>query len=162
MQPIQDHRLAEIRQKTVEDFNMRALAEVIAKGWPNNKESLPNSIKLFFDYRDELTIQDGLILRGQRIVILHAMQSEMKQKAHAGYLGRNTCLRRARDLIFWSGMSKEIRQYIEGCGTCATYVDRQPAEAQIISPVSERPWQQVAADLLSWGGNNYLITVDKT
>lgn len=56
-------------------------------------------------------------------------------------------------------MSKEIRQYIEACGTCATYADRQPA--QIIAPVPERPWQQVAADLLSWGGNNYLITVDR-
>lgn len=89
------------------------------------------------------------------------MRAEMKQKCHAGHLGINSCLRRARELLFWPGMSAEIRQYVQACATCATYADRQPAEPLIITEVPKRPWQRVATDIFSWGGNEYLVTVDQ-
>ena len=63
--PIKDRRLSEIRSKTLEDPIMKILAEVIATGWLSDKRLLPDSLKPFFDYRDEFTAQDGLILRGQ-------------------------------------------------------------------------------------------------
>ena len=88
---IKDRWLSEIRSKTLEDPIMKILVEVIATGWPSDKRQLPDSLKPFFDYRDELTAKDRLILRGQRIVILLAMRSEMKQKSHVCHLGQ-ACL----------------------------------------------------------------------
>ena len=38
MQPIQDHRLAQMYCDTVEDPTMRALTEVIVRGWTVNKK----------------------------------------------------------------------------------------------------------------------------
>ena len=90
-----------------------------------------------------------------------AMRSEMKQKSHVGHLGINSILRRVRDLIFWPGMSAEIRQYVQACATCPTYADRQPTEPFIITEVPKRPWQRVAADIFKWGGSEYLVTVDQ-
>ena len=128
MHPIKDRRLSEIRSNTLEDPIMKILAEVIATGWPSDKRLLLDSLKPFFDYRDELTAQDGLILRGQRIVIPFAMRSEMKQKPHVGHLGINSSLRRARDLIFWLGMSAEVRQYVQSlrhlCNICRSSTSR--------------------------------------
>ena len=161
MHPIKDRRLLEIRSKTLEDPTTKILTEVIATSWPSDKRLLPDSLKPFFNYMDELTAQDGLILRGQRIVIPLAMRSEMKQKSHVGHLGINSYLRGARDLIFWPGMSAEIRQYVQACATCATYADRQPAEPFIITEIPKRPWQRVAADIFSCGGSVYLVTVDQ-
>ena len=40
------------------------------------------------------------------------LQESMKKKVHMGHLGINSCLRRARDLIFWPGMSTDIREYV--------------------------------------------------
>ena len=94
--PIKDRRPSEIRSKTLEDPIMKILAEVIATGWLSDKRLLPDSLKPFFDYRDELTAQDELILRGQRIVIPLTMRSEMKQKSQVSHLGINSCLRRER------------------------------------------------------------------
>ena len=62
--PIKYRRLSEIRSKTLEDPIMKILAEVIATGWPSDKRLLTDSLKLFFDDRDELTAQNGLVLRG--------------------------------------------------------------------------------------------------
>lgn len=160
LQPIQDSRLAQIRQQTAADPTMMALAEIIAKGWPDHRSALPGTLTPYFNYRDELTAQDGIVLRGERVVIPHSMRAEIKEKVHAGHLGIATCLRRAKDIIFWPGMSAELRQYIEACATCATHADRQPTEQLIVTEVPEKPWQRIATDLLSWGGKEYLITVD--
>lgn len=64
MQSTKDHRLAQICCNTVEDPTITAFAEVIARGWPDKKKVLNDSLN---DYRDKLTVQDGLILQRQRI-----------------------------------------------------------------------------------------------
>ena len=56
-------------------------------------------------------------------------------------------------------MSTEIRPQV--VNTCATYADRQPTEPFIITDVPKRPWQRVAVDIFSWGGSEYLVTVDQ-
>ena len=107
-----------------------------------------------------MTIQDGIVYKGERIVIPSSMRKEMKEKAHAGHLGINSCLRRARDLIFWPGMSAELRQYIETCGICAMHTDKQPQETPIIIGTPPWPWQSVASDLFTRKGQEYMVTVD--
>ena len=118
-------------------------------------EALP-----YFNYRDELTNQDGIIYRGDRIVVPKALRQDMKNRVHAGHLCINSCLRRARDLIYWPGMSAEIRQHVETCGTCATYANKQPQETSVITGIPDRPWKKVATDMLNWAGDEYLVTVD--
>jgi len=95
-------------------------------GWPENKTSVPQSISTYYDYHDELSVQDGIVLRGERVVIPSSMRADMKRRIHAGHLGIKSCLRRARDVVFWPGMSSEIRQFVESCHVCATYCDKQP------------------------------------
>ena len=105
-------------------------------------------------------IQDGIVYRGDRIVFPKALRQDMKNRVHAGHLGINSCLRRARDLIYWPGMSAEFRQHVETCGTCATYASKQPQETSVITGIPDRPWKKVATDMLNWAGDEYLVTVD--
>lgn len=65
-------------------------------------------MKTYHSYRDELTVQDGLVLRGDRIVIPVALRRDVKERIHAGHMGINSCIRRARDLVYWPGMAKDI------------------------------------------------------
>ena len=119
--PIKRDRLDEIRVATERNESLSCLKNTNLKGWPPNKDAVPNSLTPYFSYRDEQTVQDGVILRGERVVIPAAMRPDIKVKVHAGYMGINSCLRRARELVFWPDMSSEIRQYIESCDTCATH-----------------------------------------
>ena len=75
-------------------------------------------------------------------------------------MGINACLRRARQLVFWPGMSKEIRQYVETCDTCASHGTRQTAEPLSQHEVPGRPWEKVGTDIFSISGRSYLVTVD--
>ena len=110
---INTSRLSEIRDATEHDESLKTLRNTIMTGSPENKASVPQSISTYYGYRDELSVQDGIVLRGERVVIPSSMKADMKRRIHAGHLGINSCLRRARDVVFWPGMSSEIRQFVE-------------------------------------------------
>ena len=157
---LRDERLQQIRDATATDRSLTILGEIILKGWPNQKDGIPMEALPYFNYRDELTIQDGIIYRGDRIVVPNALRQDMNNRVHAGHLGINSCFRRARDLIYWPGMSAEIRQHVETCCTCATYANKQPHDTSVITGVPDRPWKKVETDMLNWAGDEYLVTVD--
>ncbi len=158
--PVHSSTLDEVRGATSTDETLTSLGQTIRSGWPDDKSAVSPSLRLYFSYRDELSIVNGIIYRGARIVIPISMRQKVKQRVHAGHLGINSSLRRARDVMFWPGMSSDIRQYIESCGVCASYCDKQPEQSLKMTDVPERPWQKVASDLFSLKGRDYLVTVD--
>jgi len=64
-----DERINEVREATAEDEKMQKLLSIIRDGWPDNKNEAPSELKPYFDMRDTLSHQDGVILKGERIVI---------------------------------------------------------------------------------------------
>ena len=110
--------------------------------------------------RDELTVQDGLIFRGERVVIPSSLRQVMKQKVHSSHMGIDSCLRRAREHIYWTGMSAEIKQQIEACETCGKFGMNQPKEPLMPHEVPSRPWEKVGTDIFEHDNKEYLVTVD--
>lgn len=145
---------------SAEDPVLPLLMETISKGWPKNKDAVSDCLIPYFYHRDEMSVQDGIALRGERIIIPSKLRDELKSKLHAGHLGINSCLRRARELVYWPRMSSEIRQYVESCDVCATYPDKQPAGTINFHDVPNRPWEKVGSDLFTFQDRAYLITVD--
>ena len=83
--PIKRYRRGEIRVAIERVESLSCLKNTIVKGWPPNKDAVPNSMTLYFCYRDEQTVQDGIILRGERVVIPAATRPYIKVKLHAGH-----------------------------------------------------------------------------
>ena len=157
---IKPSRLEDVRKATAGDNTLMELGKTILVGWPDTRSETPEVLLPYFGYRDELTIQDGVLYRGDRVIIPDSLRREMKTKVHAGHLGINACLRRARDMIFWPGMSAEIRHHVETCGTCATYCDKQPTAPLVMQEVPTLPWQKISTALFTWEGKEHLVTVD--
>ena len=134
--------------------------KVILQGWPEEKTSVPPLALPYFYQRDELTTQNGIIFRGERVVVPTKLRAIMKQKVHSSHMGTEACLRRARECIFWPGMSAEIKQSVESCETCRKYDSAQPKETLKSPEIPKRPWERIATDLFSFKGKEFLITVD--
>ena len=160
MTPVKDALLAQIKTETQSDKSLCMLMSTIMKGWPDRRDDVPSEARLYFNYRDELTCQDGILLRGNRIIIPLSLRAEMKQRIHTGHLGINACLRRARDILYWPGISTKVREYVESCTICAESSDKQSAEPLIMQEVPDVPWIKVAMDIFTIKGRNYLLTVD--
>jgi hypothetical protein len=58
-----DIRLQEIRNSVAKDSDMQTLIEVIINGWSENKHNPPESVRQYFDFRETLSYEDGLVLK---------------------------------------------------------------------------------------------------
>ncbi len=130
------------------------------QGWPEKRGLICKEALPYYHFRDEMTVEDGIIFRGDRIVIPKSLRPSMKQRVHAGHTGINSCLRRARTYLYWPGMSEEIRQVCQSCKTCLSFQIKQPQQPLILHQIPARPWQKIGVDIFTIGSRNYLIKVD--
>jgi hypothetical protein len=133
---------------------------VITQGWPEEKNQLPAELTPYYSFRDELSVQDGLIFKGERVVVPMSLRSNMKMAIHSTHTGIEGCLKRAQECMFWPGMNAEIRQYISTCETCQSFQPAQQKETLMSSEIPSRQWETVGVDLFEYHGKDYLVTVD--
>ena len=157
---ISEQQLSEIKQETAKDPTLQTLKNVILRGWPENSSSVPKEVSEYFNVRDELAVQDGIIFKGQRCVIPKTLRQKVKEKIHRAHIGIQGCLRRAREVVYWPSMNQEITDYIEHCDTCNMYASHPQREPLIVHDVPERPWQKVGCDIFTLDEKDYLCTVD--
>ena len=62
-------RLNEVRKETKADPVLDQLQGIITPGWPDSIKDLPPVIRSYWPYRDELSVNDGIIMKGSRIII---------------------------------------------------------------------------------------------
>ena len=89
---------------------MQQLISVIKQGWPESKDQLPKHLIPYFDLHDILTIQYGIVLKGERLVIPPSMRHEIKQHLHVSHLGKDSMLRKAQEVIYWPGLAHYVQQ----------------------------------------------------
>lgn len=150
-------RLDELRQHTAEDEELQALCAVIRNGWPTRESHLKPSFVPFFPYRDELTVDDGIIMKGLKAVI---PRKEYITITHRGHPGIEATKRRARGIVFWPAMSKDITQELLTCTVCNSTKPHQQKEPLQLHPVPDLPWSIVATDMFEWHGKHYQVLVD--
>ena len=152
--------LDRVQRATEADSEMVLLKTVIQTGWPDTKEEVPVSIQGYFHFRDELSVQDGLVLKGERLVVPQSIREEIKQKLHQSHLGIQGCLRRGKEVVYWPGMNKDIEDFISSCSVCKSYQTDQQKEPMISHEIPSRPWEKVGCDLFDFEDKHYLVCVD--
>ena len=128
--PISDPKLEELRAATKTDATMNKLKEVILSGWPTKRTEVPSEIRDYWNFRDEMSEVNDIILKGEKLVIPLNMRSEMLAKIHTCHLGIVKCKQRARDILFWPGMGKDIEEVVN------QYDDIESAEPEQTNPVN--------------------------
>ena len=158
--PLNKNSLLMFKDATEKDPTLSTLKNTISKGWPEEKNNVPSEIRPYFYHREEMSIENGIILRGERIIVPNSLRHEMKKKIHTGHMGINSCLRRARTHLYWPGMSNDIRIFVENCPTCSADHQRQPTQPLYAHKIPRRPWQKLGIDIFTIKSRNYLVTVD--
>ena len=97
--------LNKIRQATQADDSLMILKHIIQHRWPKTVKEVPQEIQKYWTFREELTIEDGLILKGMCIVIPEEMREGILKQIHEGHLGFNKCQMRAKETVYWPGLN---------------------------------------------------------
>ena len=88
----------------------------------------------------ELSCLQGMLLRGDRVVIPQAMQADVLALAHEGHPGTVTMLQQLRGAVWWPGMTTDVTEYVKTCNVgCASAVPRTVTPPMTIRETPERP-----------------------
>ena len=94
-----------------------------------------------------------------RIVVSREMRLKMLQYIHKGNQGKEHCLLKTRDTVFWPKMTYDIQQLIEKYVICQEYGKSQ----LLIGTIQELPpfpWHTLATDLFYWKRVDFLTVTD--
>ena len=159
--------LKRLREMTAEDEELQILTNVISDGWP---ETLAQArefdrrrkqvTELYWNCRDELTTDDGLVYRGHRLVIPAKERPNIVKRLHESHIGIEGTLRRARDIVYWPGITAQLKDYLSKCGICNSYRPEQCKEPLKPYDVPDVPWEMVGVDLFVLERQSFLIAVD--
>ena len=56
-------------EKSASNDELVLLKHTITQGWPRTIKEVPNVIQPYWTFHGELTVEDGVVLKGTRIVI---------------------------------------------------------------------------------------------
>ena len=110
-------KITEIKRKHENDETLQKWRAQI-KAWPQSIRQVPNETWRYWTVREVITECDGILLKGDQIIILEAMQHEMLQLIHQGHLGVELSQNRAKTAVFWPGMMRQIEERVNSCHLC--------------------------------------------
>ncbi|CAC5383949.1 unnamed protein product [Mytilus coruscus] len=113
-----DRNLEQITEETSKDDTLQTLTRLIIDCWPDEKNEVPKEVLEYWNFRDELSNVNGIILKGEKIIIPTSMRKNMLNKLHEGHFGIEKTRKLARDSIFWPGINAQITDFISKCSVC--------------------------------------------
>ena len=147
-----------LQEQTAMDPALQKLSLLIMTGWPTVKTSVDPLVRPYYTFKDELSVADGIVYKGQQAVIPSSMRPAMLEKIHKTHFGVGSCIRRAKVSLFWPGMTSDIKNECTSCPLCAQYASQAPKEPMLSHDIPNRPWSVVSQDILMWEGKWHLVT----
>jgi hypothetical protein len=144
-----------MKSETQRDDELQAVMKVIKDGWPATRARLDPQVRPYFDFQEEMWSVEGILYKGERIVIPRKMRRRALDMLHESHQGIVKTKQLARDLIYWPGINKQV--VVNKCGSCK---ERRSVQQKEPMPIPTRPWQHVAEDLFDCLGHKWLICVD--
>ena len=147
--------LQQLRLATQADDELAILKHTIMLGSPKTIKQVPPELQPYWTFMEELTIEDGLILKGTRIVIPSKQCQAILKQIHKGHLGLNKCKCRAKETVYWPGMNTELENLVLNCEFCLKYsTAKHKLEPNLAlgQEVPLYPWTKLATDIFHFEG----------
>lgn len=133
---------------------------ILLNVWPEGK-NLPIDLKPYYNKRLELTVENGLILWGHRLVIPKTSRDILLAELHSTHFGVTKMKSIARSYIWWPNIDSDIQKITKSCTSCLENQEN-PARSELHSgPYPKEPGSRVHIDFLgSWNGHMFFVAID--
>ena len=84
----------------------------------------------------------------------------MLSRLHEGHFSLDKCRKRAQYSVWWPEISRELGEFVDRCSFCQVHKRRNKSQPMKATPLPDRPWQRLGADLCEWQGKMYLVLID--
>ena len=148
-------RLQELRLATQSDPTLCSLTKIVHESWQQSKKDSPEQLLDFWSFKQEISEEDGLLYKNQRLIMPHSKRLETLKVLHLGHYAVDKMQLGALETVYWPRINKDILKQYQHCKSCIKY--SKPLQSH---PTPELPWDTVATDLFKTKNSKYLLLVD--
>jgi hypothetical protein len=147
-------------QATSNDAELSGLKQFVTQGWPVHKQQCNGIGKLYWKYRNEISVNNNLLFYDDRLIIPLSMRAEVLSKLHKSHQGLRKTKDLAKTTVFWPGFCNDIQNMIQRCEQCRNHPCKPQKQPLLPTGVPEYPFHTIATDLFTTGSKDYLVVVD--
>ncbi|XP_065204814.1 uncharacterized protein K02A2.6-like [Planococcus citri] len=134
--------LQKIIDESIVDEELKLVIACIQAG---ATDSLPMAYRAV---ANELAVWNGMVLRGDRLVIPTTLRKDVVKLAHEGHPGIVKTKERLRTKVWWPNMHKDAESAVKLCVACQAVSSTLPTEPMTRRTLPEAPWEQLSYDFL--------------
>ena len=158
--PASPERLQEICEATAKDSTLRLLTDIVHEGWSKAIKDCPHSTPSYWYFRDEITCEDGILYKGARLIILKSECATTLKVLQMGPYAIDKMSLRAKETVYWPGITEKIRLTYHHCQICAKFARTQQRETLHPLETPQTAWEQLGLDIFSLRKTQYLLAID--
>ena len=158
-----------LSKETVKDRVLATVVRYTREGWPfskihedsTNSKSTCYTVDAFKKIRESLSVTDGCLFYGARVVIPVSLQAQVLEILHLGHFGMQRMKQLARTAVYWPGIDASIADVSRACQACAEHqnLPSKPPVHPWMFP--EKPWSRLHVDhAINFLGSNWLLLTD--
>ena len=87
--------------------------EYVIQECPDSKNQLPQDIRTYWTFRDDMQVIDGIVIKGKCIVIPKALQQQVLKQLHINHMGIKKIKLLVNESFYWISMNANIENHIK-------------------------------------------------
>ena len=148
----------QIAKDTSKDSVLVKVFEFSSSGWPNYCDQ--PELQPYWKLRDDISIEDGCLLWGRRVMIPSVLRQHMLNELHECHPGMNRMKALARSFVWWPGLDHDIEDLVRACNACVNLQSAPKSVPLLLWPWATEPWQRIHVDFAEDKGQQFLLVVD--
>ena len=149
----------QIAQWTSRDPLLSKVCRYILEGWPDKPDT--DELKPYWSRKLELSLHEGCILWGGRVVIPPKGRDFILMELHGGHPGVSRMKALARNIVWWPGLDAMVENMIKNCSECQQVEPLPASEPLQLWSWPSRPWTRLHIDYAGpMDGRMFLVVVD--
>ena len=99
--------------------------------WPNRIQEVPHIACHLWGTRNELTIENGVLLKEDRVCIPLELYERMLSDLHKNHRGINKMRHLSQTTVYWPGIDADIANYVNHCKICTKHKSKQAVQPML-------------------------------
>ena len=133
----------DICRGTQQDPVLSSVLRNVRQGWSNSPDS---ALSPFYSRRYELSVQDGCLLWGSRVIVPPSGRKAVLNELHEAHPGISRMKALARMYVWWPGLDKDIEESVRLCRECQVNQASPPVAPLHPWQWPSRPWSRLHID----------------
>ena len=149
---------SDIATATTKDPSLSQVLQYTLEGWP--QKGISDNLKIFYQRRDQLSMDQGCLLWGTRVIVPEVLQACLLNELHYTHPGIVKMKLLARSYMWWPNLDQNIEDLVKSCRDCATQRSLPPVAPLHSWPWANQPMKRLHIDFAEIEGWQVLVIID--